>query len=480
MKKAFFIIFLMLALILTACSENEISTDLPENTPPDESISQPEASNREALPLTDENTSRYNKALWQLEQSGALLTTWEGEPNSESFSYAYYEIVGIEREEDHTFVAVKLYGHVFINPVTMEESLENDGYNMQVLKNGDHAIGESEVIFYEGEGSPKAISCTHTRYENPATAILKANTEAVKAELDASQKVVDVVENYDPYLLQALYRETLSNRWIESPEELTLYDLKKMNSLIINWESMGSYPDEMEDGTHYKMDAGLLRLTPNLQTLEIWPVLKDYSVFENMNDLLDLTIYLDAWYDPDGSLTPDISNLKIGKVANLVLANFTSDIVVDLTESDVRNLEVQSWVAGVKEFKGCENISKLRILNTRTDTSLINAENFLNAEYITLDFYSDYPRFRDLANLSTFADDVHIDIKLDYQAANNKTVESLEGVRINYLTLDPANGPYVLSEPSYELIGKINISPTNVIWLSNPAEEQTQTVQEDT
>ena len=361
----------------------------------------------------------------------------------------------------------------------MEESFENDGYTVRVLKNERIAIGESEVVFYEGEDSPKAISCTHTRYENPATAILKANTEAVKAELDASQKVVDVVENYDPYLLQALYRETLSNRWIENPEKLTLYDLKKMNSLIINWESMGSYPDEMEDRTHYKMDAGLLRLTPNLQTLEIWTVLKDYSVFENMNDLLDLTIYLDAWYDPDGSLTPDISNLKIGKVVNLVLGNFTSDIVVDLTESDVRNLEVQSWVAGVKEFKGCENISKLRILNTRTDTSLINAENFLNAEYITLDFYSDYPRFRDLANLSTFADDVHIDIKLDYQAANNKTVESLEGVRINYLTLDPANGPYVLSEPSYELIGKINISPTNVIWLSNPAEEQTQTVQED-
>ena len=76
MKKAVFIIFVILTLMIAACSENEISTDLPENTPPDESISQSEAPNREVLPLTDENTSRYNKALWQLEQSGALLTTW--------------------------------------------------------------------------------------------------------------------------------------------------------------------------------------------------------------------------------------------------------------------------------------------------------------------------------------------------------------------------------------------------------------------
>ncbi len=473
--KKFLYITLALLFILTACSENEIHTDLPETAPPVEAIRQPEIPNREVLPLTDENTSRYNKALWQLEQSGALLTTWEGEPKSESFFYAYYEIVGIEREEDHTFVAVKLYGNAFIDPVTMEESLK---YNVQVLKNERLAIGESEVVFYEGEGSPEAVSCTHTRYKNPATAILKANTEAIKSELDASQKVVDAVENYDPYLLQALYRKTLSNRWIESPEELTLYDLEKINSLIINWESMEIYPDEMEDGTHYKMDAGLLRFTPNLQTLEVWTVLKDYSVFENMNDLIDLTLCLDAWYDPDGKLTPDISNLKIGKVANLVLSDFVNDIVVDLTECDVQNLEVQSWVAGVKEFKGCENIRKLRILNTRTDTSLINAENFPNAECITLDFYSDYPRFRDLSNLSTFADDVYIDIKLDYQAANNKTVESLEGVRINYLILDPANGPYVLPEPSYELIGKINVSPTNVVWLSDPAEKKVQTVQE--
>ncbi len=478
MKKAVFIIFVILALMLTACSENEINTALPEAAPPDESISQPEDSNREVLPLTDENTSRYNNALWRLERSGAFLTTWEGKPKSEDSFHVYYEIVGIEREEDHTFVSVKLYGHAFIDPVTMEESLVDDGNGVKVFKNEELVIGESEVVIYEGNGSPRAISCTHTRYENPATAMLKAKTETIKAKLDASQKVVDAVESYDPYLLQVLYRETLSKRWIESPEELTLYDLEKMNSLIINWESMGSYPSEMEIGTDYKMDAGLLRFTPNLQTLEVWPVLQDYSVFENMNDLVDLTIYMDAWDDPNGTLTPDITGLKIGNVVNLVLSGFRSDIVVDLTECDVRNLEVQSWVAGVKEFKGCENVRSLWILYTRTDTSLVNAENFPNVEQISLEFYSDYPRFRDLSNLSTFADDVYIDIFLGYQAANNKTVESLEGVRINQLTLDPANGQYVLPEPSPALIAKINVSPMDVRWLSNPAGEKVQAIQE--
>ena len=37
-------------------------------------------------------------------------------------------------------------------------------------------------------------------------------------------------------------------------------------------------------------------------------MLKDYSVFENMNDLMDLTIYMGAWDDPDGTLTPDITS----------------------------------------------------------------------------------------------------------------------------------------------------------------------------
>lgn len=110
---------------------------------------------------------------------------------------------------------------------------------------------------------------------------------------------------------------------------------------------------------------------------------------------------------------------------------------------------------------------------------MINAENFPNAECIVLNFYSDYPRFRDLANLSTFNDNVYIDVTLGYQAANNKTVASMEGVRIDRLALDPADGPYVLPEPSYELIGKINVNLTNVIWLSNPAKEKAQTVQEE-
>lgn len=342
----------MLVLMLAACSENEISTDLPENTPPDESISQSEAPNREVLPLTDENISRYNYALWNLNNSYSypLLTTWEGKPKGGNGFITNFEITGMEREEENIFVSVCLYGNVFIDLETKEESLENNSGDDKVITIFGVAIGESEVVFHEEEGSPKAISCTHTRYENPATAMLKANTKAVKAELDASQKVVDVVENYDPYLLQALYRETLSNRWIESPEELTLYDLEKLNSLILSWNSMGIYPDEIEDGAHYKMDAGLLRFTPNLQTLVIWPMLKDYSVFENMNDLVEMTLNLDAWYAPDGSLTPDITDLKIGKVTNLVLDSFSSDIVVDLTNCEVNNLEVSSWGAGVKEL----------------------------------------------------------------------------------------------------------------------------------
>ena len=155
-----------------------------------------------------------------------------------------------------------------------------------------------------------------------------------------------------------------------------------------------------------------------------------------------------------------------------------SDIVVDLTNCGVNNLEVRSWVAAVKEFKGCENIRGFRMNHTRTDTSIINAETFPNAKRISLEFYSDYARFRNLANLATFGDDVFIEVKLDYQAGNNKTVATLDGVRIDHLTLDPANGPWVLPEPDPQLISKIKVIPTNVVWLSNPAEQPAETTQE--
>jgi len=490
MKRLLVVLSVLLVMAVCAGCAN---TAAPEAAPPEES--QPE-NQREELTLDEDTRNKYFDLLWQPLWNGHLTFSWEGTPEAyknPNGTGSTFDIKKIELEkgavtgEVTAYAYLDIYGERYIDPDTKEEwpHYTGDNIHVQPQQKGNDFFpyihqGESVVTIKNPlSNKPEVVKCEHTAYEAPATAALKAATEDLKAELEASPKVVDVVESYDPYLLRVLYCRVLASRWVEKPEDLTLYDLEHITELDVSWTTMGSYPDEMEDGANYKMDAGLLRYTPNLQILTIGPELQDYSVFEDMTQLVEMTINMEAWWDDgNGDRTPDISSLKIGKVANLTLDAFRSDIVVDLTNCDVNNLTVKSWVAAVTEFKGCENLRGFTMYGTRSDTSIISAETFPNAKRITLEFYSDYARFRNLANLGTFGDDVFIELKLDYQAANNKTVATLDGVRINHLTLDPANGPWVLPEPDPELVGKIKVIPTNVTWLSNPAEAPAETTQE--
>lgn len=486
------LVLLAVLLVLAVCA-GCATTATPEAVPPEES--QPETQ-REVLTLDEDTRGKYFDFLWQPLWNGHLTFSWEGTPEAyknPNGTGSTFDIKKIELEkgavtgEITAYAYLDIYGERYIDPVTKEEWPHYTGENIivQPQQRGNDFFpyikqGES-VVTIKNPLSDKAelVKCEHTAYEAPATAALKAATEELKAELEASQKVVDVVESYDPYLLQVLYCKVLSSRWIEQPEDVTLYDLEHIHELDISWSTMGIYPDEMENGANYKMDAGLLRYTPNLEFLTVGPELQDYSVFEDMTQLVEMTINMEAWWDEEnGERTPDLSSLKIGKAANLTLDAFRSDIVVDLTNCDVNNLKVNSWVAAVTEFKGCENLRGFTMYGTRSDTSIISAETFPNAKRITLEFYSDYARFRNLANLGTFGDDVFIELKLDYQAANNKTVATLDGVRIDHLTLDPANGPWVLPEPDPELVGKIKVIPTNVTWLSNPAPKTAEPTEE--
>ena len=65
--------------------------------------------------------------------------------------------------------------------------------------------------------------------------------------------------------------------------------------------------------------------------------------------------------------------------------------------------------------------------------------------------------FRDFSQLATFGEDVFIHLTLSYQACNDKTIESLEGVQLDYLTLDPENGQWPLEgQPDPALLEKVN------------------------
>lgn len=477
--KKFLILFtaLLIMMVCAGCA----GTATPEGSlspkdPADEPL--PQAPAREAVELDDKTKGYYTGFLWQLDNESALRSTWQGQPTGTGRHAEAIDITKIEREGDLVCITADVFGEVFFNPSTGRLT-DQDQYfavrniwsdETEGVYTGFH-LGEAVVTLEElPDGTVDFRSCEYTAVPDAGLDVLKANTAAVQDQLDASQKVVDVVHDYDPQLLRAAWIHTVGKRWVEKPEDLTLYDLEQIYEMEVNWDSL--FPEGTDIPADYQVDSELFRFMPNMKRLDIWPILSDYSVFETMYDLQELRLNLENYNDADGTYTPDITTLKIGHTDFLNLHSFRSDIVVDLTDCDVKNLRVESWVAGVTEFIGCETLEVLDIYNTRTGTGLIDVRTFPNVKKVILDFYSDYTRYRNLGNLATFGDDVYISLKLGYQAANDKTVNTLAGVRLDSLTLDPANGPYVLPEPDPALVAQIDIDPTNVMWLSNPAEKQ--------
>lgn len=482
MKRLVSVLAILLAVAVCAgCAGTAVPEDQPESSAAE---AQPAVAGRETLDLSDEQTLwHYQELLLQtLGTEQEIDRTWPAESSADesdkSEGYVGFNIEKIERDEGHAYVYCTLYALRWLDPATLEEVKAEGIENVRILPKGDPnadldfwpsiAVGESVVTINEKNGEFESFAaCQHTPYDAPGTALLKANTEKQKAQLEASPRLVDVEENCDPYMMQALWRAVLQTRWIETPEELTLYDLEQLEELELDGSTTGCYPGV----AGFRLDAGLLRYVPNLEALTVRFWLEDYSVFENMNNLRSLELYLYDPYDGHDTEVPDLSSLKIGKVKTLTLDEFRRDITVDLTNCNVECLSLQSWVAAVSEFKGCEGVKELEINHTRTDTSLINVETFPDAESIYMQFFSDTPRYRNLSGLGSFGEDVSISVSLDYQAANDKTVASLAGVRLNSLDLDPADGPYPLAEPDPALVAQIDIDPTNVCWYSNPAEK---------
>ena len=247
------------------------------------------------------------------------------------------------------------------------------------------------------------------------------------------------------------YQVIASQRQIGGPEEITLWDLENLcTELVINYEVMEDFTDQRLVDSPV-LDAGLLRLMPSLRTFTTYYPLEDYSVFEGMEQLEHLKLHI------DGETTLDLSTLRVGKAETLSIEGFRRDIALDLSGCDVETLRINSWVAGVTGFRGCEGVKNLDFNNTRTDTRLITAEVFPNLETIQMAFFSDTPRVRDFSQLATFGEDVFIHLTLSYQACNDKTIESLEGVQLDYLTLDPENGQWPLEgQPDPALVEKVN------------------------
>lgn len=286
-------------------------------------------------------------------------------------------------------------------------------------------------------------------------------TSSEFAEQIAASERPDL-SRYDQRLVNCVYQVIAGQRPIGGPEEITLWDLENLcTGLTVNWEVVDYAPETIADPMEPPpIDAGLLRLMPNLRSFTTYYPLTDYSVFEKMEQLDELCFCIEAVETP-----LDFSTLRVGHTKRLTFDGFRQDIALDLSGCDVDALSIHSWVSAVTELKGCDGVRELEFHNTRSDTRIISAETFPSLETLRMDFMSDYPRIRDFSRLSTFGEEVQIDLTLTYQACNDRTVESLAGVRLDSLTLDPKNGQWPLDgQPDPALVELVKAK--QVTWTS--------------
>ncbi len=419
------------------------------------------AADGEKIQLTEENKAVYADLLWPLVENGELLNDWDNGPDplyDRSGLAQQLEIVDAILEEDTMTLTAEVYGLVAIDSNTDEEYPRGNGwtivgtYTVQSSVDDPHypyiLLGTSTVKLRGTAVGQEFLSCRWDPLENPGHTYLEAKTKAVQAQLDASEK--PDLSGFDQRMVNYVYQVIRSQRMIGGPEEITRWDLENFcTQLDVLYEDpIDPVTGEIVfDPT--PLDAGLVRLIPTLRSFTAHEPLADYSVFEG-SDLDLLELYL---WSEEGPV--DLSTLRIGHTKQLSMDGFDQDIALDLSGSSVDALSIHSWSAGVSEFRGCDGITKLEINNTRTDTTLINRGTFPNLKVLQMSFFSDYARFRDLSQLATFGEDVQIDLTLSYQACNNKTVASLDGVRLNRLTLDPKNGQWPLDEPDPALVDRV-------------------------
>ncbi len=457
MSKCFIPLFAALLVLLCAgCGDQSGPGSGSES-----SVPPPEPSSSEAL--TPEVQTAYRQFLEPLLENGAVMNSWTGDPQGIEAGDLYgaaqeLKVVDALLEEDVLTLTAEVYGVVLRNLSTGEETITNGDWMVEgaipIQPYGSPyfpyiPLGVAKVELLDSPSGPIYRSCVWEPYEKPGLRYLEARTAELSEQLAASQK--PDLSGYDRRLVNYAYQVIASQRQIGGPEEITLWDLENLcTELVINYEVMEDFTDQRLVDSPV-LDAGLLRLMPSLRTFTTYYPLEDYSVFEGMEQLEHLKLHI------DGETTLDLSTLRVGKAETLSIEGFRRDIALDLSGCDVETLRINSWVAGVTGFQGCEGIKNLVFNNTRTDTRLITAEVFPNLETIQMAFFSDTPRVRDFSQLATFGEDVFIHLTLSYQACNDKTIESLEGVQLDYLTLDPENGQWPLEgQPDPALVEKVN------------------------
>ena len=466
----YFFAFAALAVALCGCAGEAPSS--PASSAPGEDPSQQSSLPQEEAQATPEMVEVLDGMI----QEGSLSADWAGwydggEPPRRYEAYDY-EIQKTEWEGDTCWVTLELYGRGILDPDTGEDATEEvmgtKTTRLVHVETGDPEnpyipIGTARVELRRTGDGLLPLSCEFEGIGQPAAAYLKARTQELEAELSASPKIDP--GQYDPLAVDYVYREVLLHRYVESPAGITLWD---MEHFITDVDlSKSSVFDLLVDGFPEewpRLDPGIFRLATGMEHFFTNFILSDYSFFEDLERLESISLNCD---DNPGAGVPDFSALETGSARELAISGFPEDFALDLTGSQVENLALQSYAAGVTGFAGCETVETLEIHDTRTDMTLINAGNFPSLQRLTFSIYSEMPRFRDFSQLATFGEDVQIEMTLYYQACNDDTLATLEGVRLDSLTLDPYGSgglwaPNPLGDPDPEILAQIDAEELTV------------------
>ncbi|MBS4784965.1 MAG: hypothetical protein KH009_02530 [Clostridiales bacterium] len=437
---------IIMLLILSGCT----GQPSPVSASASETISSPENSE-----LSQETLSHLSAVLeWTMWES-SLTTDWTGSPEPETIADGRvdaFEILEAKQDGNTWQVTAELYGPVFLDLNTFTDAPEETKQTVSIQADGPHApslaFGVTQLEFQQDGDRLIPISCKFEGYDQPGTRYLKEKTKELEAELASSPRIE--IDQYDPFLVDYVYRLILAHRYIESAEDITLWDMENfVTEVVLSYNTL-SKDGPLPEG--YVPDPEIFRLATGLQSFHSYLYLTDYSVFENMTQLKDLFLYCGLSVD----YIPDFSTLKIGHTESLAIKQFPANFFLDLTNSQVERLELHSDVAGITGFAGCENIHALSIEGTTTDMTLIDAEAFPSLTSLNFNIFSSSPRFRDFCRLATFGEDVSIRLSLQYQACNDDTLATLEGVHLDSLSLDPYNGMFPLGDPDPEILSKID------------------------
>lgn len=468
MKRAVFVFMTLAMLIFCGCAQRGDIFPKAEQSVPD--ISDVPS----VIELTDRQREDIQQELFPYLLNGALLESWQSCPSvDDSFqgTDAAQDFLLLSAKEsgdgeDCIEVELELYGNCYIDPAAQgyyfggQYVVKAENADVQLLPDDASPhypfvpFAKAVVTLKRQGGGYLPLKCDSESYDDPAFGYLKKRSEQLKQFTESSEKL-DTAK-YDPHLVYYLWRQLSGRRYIETPKDITLWDLENLiDSVELDLNSYkygGQYLTEpLPSDTVF--DGEIFKLMKNLEYFSTMIPLTDMSIFADIPSLRSLHIYIqqEQW----GQQAEKLGKLRTGDLDILEISGFGSDLSLNLNGASVQTLILHSWISGITGFEGCEGVKGLSIISTRTDMRLVNADSFPAVSEILMDFYSESERVRDFSSLATFDDEVYISIKLDYRACNDKTLKSLEGVPVDMLMLDPYNGEYPLGEPDAEILAKI-------------------------